>query len=285
MIQITKPQKDYELLDSGEGEKLERYGAYVLRRPDPQALWHKKLSLSEWQKADASFVRKDGKGNWKVSKNLPKEWNIILGGVSFLISPTSFKHTGVFPEQLLNWGWMGEKIKKVDRPINALNLFGYTGGATLAMAQAGAEVVHVDASKPSIGMAKKNAEISGLKDSKIRFILDDAHEFVKREIRRGNKYDAIVMDPPSFGRGAKGEIWRIEENFLSFLADVFKLLSKKPLFVLINGYAAGYSSLAYKQNLDHLQDKFGGAIEDGELAIESSSGTILPAGIFARWSI
>lgn len=284
MILTTKPQKDYELLDSGDGEKLERYGSYVLRRPDPQALWHKKLSKSDWEKADGEFIRKEGKSRWKISKEVPEKWNISLGGLIFAISPTAFKHTGVFPEQFSNWAWMEEKIKNAGRPIKALNLFGYTGGATLAMAKAGAEVVHVDASKPSIGIAKENAELSGLKDAPIRWLIDDAHDFIKREIRRGNKYDCIVMDPPSFGRGPKGEIWKIEENFLPFFDDVMKILSDNPLFVLVNGYASGYSGITYKQNLEVLIEQNGGNIEEGELCIEEKSGRLLPAGIFARWT-
>ncbi|MES2223307.1 MAG: class I SAM-dependent methyltransferase [Patescibacteria group bacterium] len=288
MIDITKPQKEYELLDSGEGEKLERFGAFVLRRPDPQALWSKLLSPKEWSDASTSFMRSGNAGKWQFKEGVPKEWEIEYGGLKLNISPTPFKHVGVFPEQIVNWKWSQEQIKKTknkDREIVALNLFGYTGGATLALAQAGAQVCHVDASKTSITWARDNAESSGLKDAPIRWILDDAYEFVKKEIKRGKKYDCIIMDPPAFGHGPNGEVWKIEEQFIRFLEDVKKLLSDDPILFLVNGYASGYSSIAYKQNLTDLVEKYGGVIEDGELAIEEKgSGRLLPSGIFARWS-
>ncbi len=288
MIDITKPQPDYELLDSGEGEKLERFGSYVLRRPDPQALWPKTLSPKEWAEAHASFVRSGNAGKWDFRKDVPKLWNIEFGGLKLKISPTPFKHTGLFPEQLPNWQWTQKLVEsrksKVEGEIQILNLFGYTGGATLAAAQAGASVVHVDASKSAIAWARENAELSGLTNKPIRWILEDAHSFVKKELKRGKKYDGIIMDPPAFGHGPDGEMWRIEESFIQFLEDVKQLLSDKPLFFLVNGYAAGYSSTAYKQNIGDLITKFGGSIEDGELAIEEKdSGRLLPCGIFARW--
>ncbi|HYC34699.1 MAG TPA: class I SAM-dependent methyltransferase [Candidatus Paceibacterota bacterium] len=287
-IEITKTQPDYELLDSGEGEKLERFGKYVLRRPDPQALWQKKLSEKEWEKCDAFFERTAKNAKWVFqNKEMPKSWQIEFGGLSLKISPTAFKHTGLFPEQFANWAWMTEKIgkAKIQNPeIKVLNLFGYTGGATLACAKAGALVTHVDASKTSINWGRENQELSKLSDCPIRWILDDAHAFVKKEIKRGKKYDAILLDPPSFGHGPNGEMWKIEEGFLSLLSDCEALLSEKPLFFLLNGYSAGYSSVGYLNAISGLKTRFGGVLEHGELVLEEAEGRGLPAGIFARWS-
>jgi len=285
MIDITKPQPNYAILDSGEGEKLERFGEYVLRRPDPQALWKKTLTPERWAAADASFMRQGNAGKWQTRKDMPKAWNIELSGLTFKISPTPFKHTGLFPEQLVNWQWSQDLIKKAGREVTVLNLFGYTGGASLAAASAGASVCHVDASKSAITWAKENAALSRLGEAPIRWILEDAHEFVKKELKRGKRYDGIIMDPPAFGHGPNGEMWRIEESFLPFIEDVKKLLSDSPIFFLLNGYASGYSSVAYKQNIDSLVRDFGGSIEHGELAIEESgTDRLLPCGIFARWS-
>ena len=283
----TLASAGYELLDSGEGEKLERYGKFVLSRPDPQALWEKRLPIAEWQKADAVFAHIGIKGGWKKKPNVPEKWKIEFGGLSFFVKPTAFKHTGLFPEQEPNWRWIIGKIKsaKLNRPISVLNLFGYTGGATLAALSAGASVAHIDGSKSAIIWAKENAALSGLADKPVRWILDDAREFVKREIRRGGCYDGIVMDPPAFGHGPKKELWKIEDDFLGFMKLCQEVLSDTPIFFLINGYSSGYSSIAYENNLSPLVKKFGGAIEKGELAIEESgSGRLLPAGIFARWS-
>lgn len=291
ILKIT-PQKDYELLDGGEGEKLERFGAFVLRRPDPQALWPKKLSKDVWEKSDAFFVHTGKNGKWNKNKKMDAYWSIALGDLNFKITLTPFKHTGIFPEQLPNWEWMEEKIKskisnfKSDesKEINVLNLFGYTGGATLACLKAGAKVTHVDASKASIAWAKENAKLSGLSELPVRWILDDALEFVKKEVKRGKKYDAVVMDPPAFGRSPTGKVWKLEEGFSELFENVLKVLADKPLFVLVNGYASGYSSIAYKNNLGVLVEKFGGKAEAGELTIEESvSKRLLPAGIFARW--
>lgn len=288
-ILITKPSKDYELIDSGEGEKLERFGEIVLSRPDPQALWKKNLSKDVWEKADAIFSREGKDGQWKIKTGTPEKWNVELNGLKFIIKPTAFKHTGLFPEQSVNWEWVKRVIenapkKEKETDIEVLNLFGYTGGATLACAKAGAKVVHVDASNAALNWAKENAELSGLADKPIRWLLDDARVFVEREIKRGRKYDAIIMDPPAFGHGAKKELWKIEEHFLPLVENCLKLLTDEPLFFLINGYSAGYSALAYKNNLLVLERKFGGKIETGELAIEdANSGRLLPAGIFARW--
>lgn len=287
----TSSQKDYELLDSGDGEKLERYGKYILRRPDPQALSKKNFGEDVWEKADAFFSRDEKRAGWHFKKDTPKSWEINFGGLNLKITPSAFKHTGLFPEQLSNWEWTEEKIKnqklklKNGEEINILNLFGYTGGATLACAKAGAKVTHVDASKTSIGIARDNAKLSNLESAPVRWILDDAVAFVKKEIKRGKKYDGIIMDPPAFGRGPDGEVWKIENDFLPFLSLCKELLSENPLFFLVNGYASGYSSVTYLNNIEDLQKKYGGEIENGELFIEeTSSGRLLSAGIFSRWS-
>lgn len=284
-ILVTKPSTEYELMDSGEGEKLERFGDIVLSRPDPQALWKKNLPKENWAKADAIFSRDGKEGQWRIKEGTPDKWTIGLGDFKFIIKPTAFKHTGLFPEQSVNWEWIKRVITNSNnRDIEVLNLFGYTGGASLACAKVGAKVVHVDASNSALNWAKENAELSGLSAKPIRWILDDARVFVEREIKRERKYDAIIMDPPAFGHGAKKELWKIEEHFLPLVENCLKILSDKPLFFIINGYSAGYSALAYKNNLAVLEKKFGGRIETGELAIEeSNSGRLLPAGIFARW--
>ncbi len=297
-ILIVPASTDYELVDSGEGEKLERFGKHVLSRPDPQALWPKKLPLTEWKKAEAYFTRDSGGAEWtyRDGKNLEK-WSVNFGDLKLWIKPTAFKHTGIFPEQLANWKWIEGKIKdqisKIkDRKIQdegeveVLNLFGYTGGATLTAAKAGAKVVHIDSSKAAITWARENAELSGLADKPIRWIIEDARVFVEREIRRGKTYDAIIMDPPAFGHGPESEIWKIEEHFLALMENCKKLLKPDPLFFLINGYSAGYSAVAYENNLLSLKEKIGGEIEVGELVIKESSenGRLLPCGIFARWS-
>ena len=283
----TLASAGYELLDSGEGEKLERYGKFILSRPDPQALWEKRLPIAEWQKADAVFAHIGIKGGWKKKPNVPEKWKIEFGGLSFFVKPTAFKHTGLFPEQEPNWRWIIDKIKSanLNRTISVLNLFGYTGGATLAALSAGASVAHIDGSKSAIAWAKENAVLSGFAEKPVRWILDDAREFVKREIRRGGCYDGIVMDPPAFGHGPKKELWKIEDDFLGFMKLCQEVLSDTPIFFLINGYSAGYSAIAYENNLSPLVKKFGGEIEKGELAIEESgTGRLLSAGIFARWS-
>ncbi|MCX6717259.1 MAG: class I SAM-dependent methyltransferase [Candidatus Taylorbacteria bacterium] len=325
IILKTKTSADYELIDSGNGEKLERYGKYILRRPDPQALWNKNLSEDEWKNNDAVFD--NGRKSWKFTQNdftrnrdsssLRDGWQIAFDDLKFNIKPTAFKHTGVFPEQSMNWKFIKENIenrisniekekmkKNSDNDIpystfnirpKVLNLFGYTGGATLASLSAGAEVTHVDGSKSAITWAKENAELSGLSTKPVRWIIDDARKFVMREIKREVKYDAIMMDPPSFGRGGKGEIWKIEDDFLKLLEDCSKILSDNPLFFIINGYASGYSSVAYVNALEPIVKKFGGEIEIGELTIEETlhnsgiiggkvkTGRLLPCGIFARW--
>lgn len=294
---ITTPEKDYALLDSGNGKKLERFGSIIMNRPDPQALWKPRLDPSAWRQANAVFSRDGKQTKWKLASDTPSSWIIDFADIKFEIRPTTFKHTGLFPEHRENWNWMREIIGKSAPSfrggaealqgggVKILNLFGYTGGASLACAQAGAEVVHVDGSKMAIAWAKKNQEHSGLQDKKIRWILDDALLFLKREIKRGNTYHGIVMDPPAFGRGPKGEVWKIEEQWNELLDLCFKVLDPNPLFFLINGYASGYSPLAYKNSLLELPEKYGGTIEIGELAIaEEHSDRMLPCGIFARWS-
>lgn len=306
-IQITKPVADYELLDCGEGEKLERFGKYVLRRPDPQALWQKRLDEAEWKKANARFTRDSDSGNgdnksgWVFRQEIESKWPIEFSGLKFFIKPTAFKHVGIFPEQSQNWSWLLEKVSTAvtnnivkvgdtqESEIEVLNLFGYTGGASLICAKAGAKVVHVDGSKAALSWGKENAEISGLSLKPIRWILDDTRVFVTREIKRERKYDGIIMDPPAFGHGPENELWKIEDDFLALVSDCIKILKDKPSFFLINGYSAGYSAIAYENILLQLVEKFGGSVEIGELTIEESKiegkyRRLLPAGIFARWS-
>lgn len=288
MIIKVQPQEDYELLDTGEGHKLERYGDYVLIRPDPEALWNKSLPSTEWEKAHLEFIRKGTKTHWVSKGNSVHTWTIEFGGLTFLIQPSSFKHTGLFPEQVGHWTWMEDIIKKNKEnyvgPISILNLFAYTGGATLACAKSGASVCHVDGSKPAVEWARQNATLSHLEDAPIRWIVDDVLAFMKREIKRGKKYDAIIMDPPAFGHGPKDELWKIENNFLELMECCKKILSDKPLFVVINGYTAGYSPLVYENNLRTLMEGRKGVIESGELALsQSHSDIVLPCGIFARW--
>ncbi|MEK7641945.1 MAG: class I SAM-dependent methyltransferase [Patescibacteria group bacterium] len=302
-ILITDPSTGYELIDSGDGEKLERFGEVTLARPDPQALWAKRLPATEWKKAGGRFAHEEKGGGWSLNTATPAKWNISFAGLELVIKPTAFKHTGLFPEQSVNWSWMKKLIqgrlsgkKEISVPANSsetpsddievLNLFGYTGGATLACAQVGAKVVHIDSSKAAVAWARENAESSGLADKPIRWIVEDARIFVEREIKRGRKYDAIIMDPPAFGHGPATELWKIEEHFLPLIEDCKKLLKDTPLFFIINGYSAGYSAVAYENNLLDLKVKHGGEIEIGELAISEKGdpARLLPAGIFARWS-
>jgi 23S rRNA (cytosine1962-C5)-methyltransferase len=285
MILKIKKSKDYELIDSGSGEKLERYGNFIISRPDPEALWNKK-SKDIWKDIDLRFERNGNKSKWIIKNETPKDWIINYGGLNMSIKPTSFKHIGIFPEQLSNWEWMKEVISKnKEREISVLNLFAYTGGATLACASVGASVCHVDSSKMAVSWAKENSKLSNLEDKPIRWIIEDVLSFLKREIKRGRKYDAIIMDPPSFGHGPKDELWKIEENFFELMKLCEEILSDDPVFVLINGYTAGYSGITYENNLKDLMKKYKGKIESGELAVEESdSDRLLPCGIFARWS-
>lgn len=284
---ILSKQKDYELLDAGEGMKLERFGDYVLARPDPEANFPKTLSVKEWGKADARFLRKGAHTEWIVSKKMPASWVVDIGTLRMQVKPTSFKHVGLFPEQVSNWEWLASTIKKSKRKdVKVLNLFGYTGGATLACAQAGAEVTHIDGSKSTYTWAKKNQELSGLSEVKVKLLIDDSIAFLKRELKRGNVYDGIIMDPPSFGHGPNGELWKIEEQLGELFALSFKVLSLDPLFFLVNGYSSGYSVTTYKNNLLPLMRRYGGNVDIGELLIPCSADIDkkLPAGITARWS-
>jgi len=294
-ILITEKSSDYELLDSGQGEKLEKYGNAVLCRPDPQAIWSKKLSESEWKKADAVFTRVGTAGKWEVVASSQKleskkgTWNIILNGLTFQLQLLPSKHIGVFPEQSAQWKWLEEKVEsrksKVEsKKTQVLNLFGYTGGASLACAKAGAEVCHVDSSEFAVDLAHTNMKLSNLSDKKIRFIVDDVRKFVEREIKRNNKYDVIILDPPVYGKGAKGEVWKIEENLLPLLSRITNILSDDPLAVVLNGYASGYSAVTYGQILEEITKDLKGEVSYGELAIkETSAGKLLHCGIFARW--
>ena len=278
---ITEPWKDYELIDSGDNKKLERYGKYVICRPETQALW-KPLKTDAWKKCDAEFEWKEGKGSWQKN-NLPESWEMSWQNVSFISQLTSFKHTGVFPEQAPNWAWLADKVSKLKEP-KVLNLFGYTGIASVICAKNGAKVTHLDASKQSNAWAKKNAELSGIEEGGIRYILDDGLKFSEREVRRGSVYDGIILDPPAFGRGPKGEVWKIEEQFPRLMETLEKLLSKKPsAFFLLNGYAAGYSPQSFLQAVESYFPKT--KSESGELHIkESESLRCIPSGIYVRFA-
>lgn len=283
-LKIVKADADYKLLDFGRGEKLEQFGPVILDRPDPQALATKTLDELQWQMANGIFSRDEASG-WFTTNNLPDEWTINYCDLSFIVRPSAFKHVGLFPEQAENWQWLRKVIKADKKSSSVLNLFAYTGGASLACAQAGASVCHVDASKTAVEWGKVNAKVSNLIDKPIRWLVDDALAFVNREIKRENKYDGVIMDPPIFGRGPKGQVWKIEDDLLPLIEKCFSLLSSKPTFFLISGYAAGYSSLSYGELLQPLVEKYGGQIEFGELAIEQfASDKLMPAGIFARWS-
>ena len=287
MLLLADKWKDYELIDMGNGEKLERWGDIVLRRPDPQVMWPIRKESGLWKTPHGHYHRSaKGGGHWETKKKYPQKWTVNYNGLKFNISPTGFKHTGLFPEQAANWDWQMDMIKKAGRPIKVLNLFAYTGGATVACAAAGAEVCHVDASKGMVTWAKENLQTSGLGDRKVRFIVDDVVKFVEREIRRGNKYDAIIMDPPSYGRGPKGEVWQIEEKLYGLVDLCTKVLSDKPLFFLINSYTTGLSPIILEHILDATVAKHakGGNIYAGEIGIPTSKdGKVLPCGIFGRW--
>ena len=279
--------KDYELLDATDGERLERWGKYILVRPDPQIIWRGEAKHPLWKKADAIYRRSSsGGGGWKQNR-LPEQWNVTYGDLKFLIKPMGFKHTGLFPEQAANWDWFSEKIKKAGRPIKVLNLFAYTGGATIAAAKAGASVVHVDAAKNMVAQAKENARLSGLAEAPIRYIVDDCKKFVEREIKRGNFYDAVIMDPPSYGRGPSGEVWKIEDCVDELVTLTAKLLSKEPLFFLINSYTTGLSPLSMSYILDlRVRARFGGTTTASEIGLPvTQTGSVLPAGASARWEL
>lgn len=278
--------KDYEVLDTSNGEKLERWGKYLLVRPDPQVVWNTPHENPGWKKKNGHYHRSSkGGGEWEFF-SLPQQWSIHYGNLTFQLKPFSFKHTGLFPEQAANWDWFSGLIKNANRPIKVLNLFAYTGGATLAAAAAGASVTHVDASKGMVAWAKENAASSGLSDAPIRWIVDDCQKFVEREIRRGNHYDAIIMDPPSYGRGPKGEIWKIEDAIHPLVSLCSQLLSDKPLFFLINSYTTGFAAsvLTYLLGLE-VVSKFGGHVVSDEIGLPvTQSGLVLPCGSSGRWT-
>lgn len=278
--------KDYELIDTADGEKLERWGEYILRRPDPQVIWSAQKSSKVWKNVDAHYHRSNkGGGEWEYKRKLPKRWTISYGPLSFYIEPTGFKHTGLFPEQAVNWKWMMEKIQSAGRPIKVLNMFAYTGGATVACAYAGAQVCHVDASKGMVTWAKENVHLSGLADKPVRYIVDDVMKFVQREKRRGKTYDAIIMDPPSYGRGPNKEVWKIEDSLYGFVEQCLDILSPNPLFFLINSYTAGFSPYVLNNILQStIGKKHDGKISCGEIGIPvSGKEIVLPCGIYGRW--
>ena len=281
---IANNWKDYSILDTSSGEKLEMWGKYSLIRPDPQVIWKSDKKDPLWKRADASYRRShSGGGAWNENK-LPESWCINYGDLTFRIKPMGFKHTGLFPEQATNWDWMRDLIIKAERPISVLNLFAYTGGATVACAKAGASVCHVDASKGMVAQAKDNAKLSGLEDAPIRYIVDDCKKFIEREIRRGRRYDAIIMDPPSYGRGPTGEVWKIEESIDDFVALTSKVLSDEPLFFLLNSYTTGLSASTMKYITDiRLLSRFNGYSEADELGLAvRNSGLALPCGSSVR---
>ncbi len=282
---ISDKWQDYELIDASDGQRLERWGQYTLVRPDPQVLWRGARVSGLWTRADASYQRsKSGGGAWRENR-LPEHWTISYGNLKFQIRPMGFKHTGLFPEQAANWDWMAERIRSAGRPVRVLNLFAYTGGATVAAAAAGASVCHVDAARGIVQQAKENARLSGLSEAPIRYIVDDCKKFVEREIRRGSRYDGVIMDPPSYGRGPGGEVWKIEECIDSLITEAAKLLSDRPLFFLINSYTTGLSPLSMLYIADlRIRPVHGGAGSAGELALPvRESGALLPCGASVRY--
>lgn len=289
---IVDGWNDYEVLDTSAGEKLERWGDYILVRPDPQVIWNTPHKVREWKQKNGHYHRSNkGGGQWEFF-DLPEQWEISYGNLKFHLKPFHFKHTGLFPEQAVNWEWSGNLIREAKKKnpgkeIKVLNLFAYTGGATVACADAGAAVTHVDASKGMVTWAKENAAASGLANAPIRYLVDDCVKFVEREIRRGNHYDAIIMDPPSYGRGPKGEIWKIEEKIFPLVQLCTKVLADKPLFFLINSYTTGLQPavLSYMLNLE-IKSRFGGTVEADEigLPVRGKQGLVLPCGASGRWS-
>ena len=277
--------KDYEVLDTSSGEKLERWGDYLLIRPDPQIIWDTPRNRPGWKHCNAHYHRSaKGGGEWEFF-DLPKQWRIRYGTLTFNLKPFSFKHTGLFPEQAANWDWFGGLIRKAGRPVKVLNLFAYTGGATLAAAAAGAAVTHVDASKGMVTWAKENAASSNLAQAPIRWIVDDCVKFVQRELRRENRYDAIIMDPPSYGRGPKGEIWKIEEAIHPLIRLCAQLLSEDPLFFLVNSYTTGLAPAVLTYMIATELKKWRGKVHSGEIGLPvTDSGLILPCGAAGRWS-
>ena len=281
---IADQWKDYEVLDTSGGEKLERWGDYLLVRPDPQVIWNTPKDLPGWRKMNGHYYRSSkGGGEWEFF-DLPKQWEIAYKDLRFNLKPFSFKHTGLFPEQAVNWDWFSDKNKTAGRPVKVLNLFAYTGGATLAAAAAGAAVTHVDASKGMVNWAKENAKSSGLEAAPIRWLVDDCMKFVEREIRRGNHYDGIIMDPPSYGRGPKGEIWKIEDSIYDFIKLCTQILSDAPLFFLVNSYTTGLAPAVLTYMLSTELKRFGGHVDSQEIGLPvTKTGLVLPCGASGRW--
>jgi len=276
---------DYEVLDTGDGEKLERWGDIILRRPDPQTIWPK-AQEKLWKSAQAHYHRSErGGGEWEFLKKLPERWTVSHGDLTFYVRPTGFKHTGLFPEQAANWLWMDGLIRKDGRKdLKVLNLFGYTGGATLACAAAGAHVTHVDAAKGMVLWAKENRELSRLPEDRFRWIVEDALRFVQRELRRGNSYDGILMDPPSYGRGPSGEVWKLENELYGLIETCAQALSREPLFFLINSYTTGFQASVLSNMLEKcVVKRFGGKTDSQELCLPVTAGGVLPCGASGRW--
>ena len=285
-MNIASDWKDYEILDMANGEKLEKWNNIYLIRPDPQIIWKEKSYPEKWKQANARYNRSSsGGGNWQRYKKIPDAWQVKYKDLTFNIKPMGFKHTGLFPEQAVNWDWMINKIKNAGREIKVLNLFAYTGGATVACSYAGASVCHVDSSKGMVTWAKENVASSGLADRPVRYIIDDVTKFVQREIRRGNKYDAIIMDPPSYGRGKNGEVWQFENNIADLVELCSQVLSDKPLFFLINSYTTGMSPKVLENILSlTINKKHEGKISSGEVGLPmENSDLVLPCGIYGRW--
>ncbi len=282
---IADQWKDYEVIDCSGGEKLERWGRYILLRPDPQVIWNTPRTDKRWKHLNAHYHRSaKGGGEWEFF-NLPQQWTVRYQSLTFHLKPFSFKHTGLFPEQAVNWNWIADQIRRAGRQVRVLNLFAYTGGATLAAASAGAEVTHVDASKGMVGWAKENAQASGLENAPVRWLVDDCMKFVEREIRRGRTYDAVIMDPPSYGRGPKGEIWKIEDAIYPLIQSCTKILSPQPLFFLINSYTTGLQPAVLAYMLGTTMKKYDGIIQAEEIGLPvTSGGLILPCGASGRWS-
>ena len=286
IMNISYDWKDYKILDMADGQKLEKWGDVILSRPDPQIIWKSKSYPEKWKNINATYHRsKTGGGSWEFTKKMPQQWQIKYKELTFNIKPMGFKHTGIFPEQAVNWDWMIEKIRNAKRDIKVLNLFAYTGGATVACSYAGASVCHVDSSKGMVAWAKDNIKSSGLEERPVRYIVDDVVKFVNREIRRGNKYDAIIMDPPSYGRGANGEVWQFENNIYDLVELCTKVLSDNPLFFLINSYTTGISSKVLEDILNlTINKEYNGKVTSGEIGLPmEDSKLVLPCGIYGRW--
>ncbi len=286
MMFVAEAWRDYELIDAGDGERLERWGRFVLRRPDPHVIWPVIADNPLWQKPHGHYHRSaNGGGEWEFFEKLPERWTIRYQSLAFTVRPMGFKHTGVFPEQAVNWDWMAAKIQGAARPVRVLNLFAYTGAASVAAAAAGAEVCHVDAAKGMVTLAKENLALSGLAERPVRFIVDDVLKFVRREQRRGRQYDGIIMDPPSFGRGPGGEVWKLEDELYNLVGACAEVLAPEPLFFLLNSYTNGITPLVLDNILGiHLKPRCGGRIASGEVGLPiTATGMVLPCGNCARW--